>query len=376
MQENPQKTKVLFIITKSNFGGAQHYVYDLARELPQEKFEVVLVCGGAGALVEKLAATKIRTILVLSLVRDVSLFRDLASFFALWKLFRTERPNVVHLNSAKASGLGALAARFAGIPNIVFTAHGWAFNEDRSFFSRGAIKLLSWLTVMLAHKTIAVSAAVRHDTQSWPFISNKVTTVRNGIEGVSFLSREEAREKLHLPLDSFVVGTIAELHPNKGLAYAIEAVATLTSKNPDVYYIILGDGEEEARLNALVRARGLQGRVLLPGFVNDASRYLKALDCFLLPSIKEGLPYVILEAGLAALPVIATTVGGVPEIIEDQRTGILASPHNTTALAGALDQLIASPTLRTSLGTSLHKKVTYDFSLDQMIASTSALYKK
>jgi len=125
-----------------------------------------------------------------------------------------------------------------------------------------------------------------------------------------------------------------------------------------------------------VRARGLQGRVLLPGFVNDASRYLKALDCFLLPSIKEGLPYVILEAGLAALPVIATTVGGVPEIIEDQRTGILASPHNTTALAGALDQLIASPTLRTSLGTSLHKKVTYDFSLDQMIASTSALYKK
>lgn len=374
MEENLRKTKILFVITKSNFGGAQHYVYDLARKLPQEKFEAVLACGGTGALVEKLAAARIRTILVPSLVRDVSLFRDLASFFALWKVFCIEQPDVVHLNSAKASGLGALAARFAGIPNIVFTAHGWAFNEGRSFFSRTAIKLLSWLTVILTHKTIAVSEAVRRDTQNWPFIGNKVATIHNGTEGVSFLSREEAREELLLPLDSFVIGTTAELHPNKGLAYAIEAIAKLLSKNPNVYYIVLGDGEEKARLNALVEAQGLHGRVLLPGFMNDASRYLKAFDCFLLPSIKEGLPYVILEAGLAKLPVTTTTVGGIPEIINNQETGILVPPHDTTALEKALDQLIASPALRTSLGASLHEKVTHDFSLDRMVFETTSIY--
>ncbi len=374
MEQNPRKTKVLFVITKSNFGGAQHYVYDLARELPRAEFEAVVACGGAGTLVEKLIEAGVRTILLPSLARDISLLRDVQSFFALWKLFLVERPDVVHLNSAKASGLGGLAARLAFVPRIIFTAHGWAFNEDRSLLSRTAIKIFSWLTVILTHKTIAVSEAVRDDTQNWPFITGKVATVHNGTEGVGRLSREDARKVLGLPFDVFIVGTIAELHPNKGLPYAIEAIAKLSQKHPDVYYAILGDGEEKARLNALLEAQGLRGRVFLHGFVKDASHYLKAFDCFVLPSVKEGLPYVILEAGLAELPTIATSVGGIPEVIEDQKTGLLVPAKNADALADAINKLITSPALRTSLGTSLHEKVLHDFSLNNMTANTLKLY--
>ncbi|OHA83963.1 MAG: hypothetical protein A2937_00455 [Candidatus Yonathbacteria bacterium RIFCSPLOWO2_01_FULL_47_33b] len=375
MEKEVRKTKVLFVITKSNFGGAQHYVYDLARELPRAEFEAVVACGGAGVLVEKLTEARVRTILVPSLARDISILRDVVSFFALWKLFIIERPYVVHLNSAKASGLGALAARLAFVPRIVFTAHGWAFNEDRSLLSRMTIKLFSWLTVILTHKTIAVSEAVKNDTQKWPFIAGKVTTIHNGTEGVARLSREDARQALSLPLDSFVVGTIAELHPNKGLTFGIEAVANLSEKHPNIYYIILGDGEEKGRLDALVEAQGLHGRVLLSGFVKDASRYLKAFDCFVLPSVKEGLPYVILEAGLAELPVVATSTGGIPEIIEDKKTGLLVPARNIDALAKNLDDLIASPTLSTSLATALHKKVRDNFSLNGMIERTIKIYQ-
>lgn len=376
MEKQVRKIKVLFVITKSNFGGAQHYVYDLARGLPCDTFEAVVACGGSGVLIDKLAAESVRTLIIPSLGRDISLLRDFASFFALVRLFHIERPNVVHLNSAKASGLGALAARLAGVQNIIFTAHGWAFNENRSLPSRIVIKFLSWITVVLAHKTIAVSEAVQKDTRNWPFVNNKVVMIHNGVDAINFISREEARKKLGLSPDAFIIGTIAELHPNKGLTYAIEAITELSGKHPDIYYVILGDGEEKDPLNALVETQGLRGRVLLPGFVKDASHYLKAFDCFVLPSVKEGLPYVILEAGLAKLPVIATSIGGIPEVIGDQKTGLLIPARNVSALVDAVNELLTFPTLRTTFGNTLHEKIRHDFSLDRMVVRTIKLYEK
>jgi glycosyltransferase involved in cell wall biosynthesis len=381
MEKSAGITKVLFVITKSSFGGAQHYVYDLATTLPREQFEVVVALGGQGLLVHKLRFAGVRTVSLPSLERNVSPLRDAASFFTLWRIFCTERPDVVHLNSAKASGLGALAARLAGVPNIIFTAHGWAFNEDRSRLSRMVIKFLSWMTVVLAHKTIAVSKAVYRDTQNWPFINNKVVTIHNGVNEVAFLSREKAHEKLFqekgfsIPHGALIVGTIAELHPNKGLPYAIEAIARLSVEHPDIYYVILGDGEEKGRLNALVEAHGLHGRVLLLGFVKDASHYLKAFACFLLPSVKEGLPYVLLEAGLAGLPVIASRVGGIPEVVEDKKTGFLVPPRDPEAIAYATKDLFDSPALRAKLGAALREKVIRDFSFDRVISETIGVYE-
>ena len=376
------KKKILYVITKSNFGGAQKYVYDLATSLPKEYFEVVVALGGEGVLLEKLRAAGIRTVSLPALMRDVNPLKDLLSFFSLWKLFRAEHPDIVHVNSAKAGGLGAFAARCAGIPMIVFTAHGWAFNENRSAFTRFFVKLFSWCTIALAHKTIAVGDAVRNDTDKWPLVRHKVTTIRNGLSVPKFKVRDEERlhlaslTNIELSRDTFIFGTIAELHQNKGLAYAIRAFAQVAPSNPHVFYFIIGDGEEREKLQILIKQLSLEGRVLLLGFLPDAATYLPVFDCFLLPSIKEGLPYVILEAGLASLPVVTTTIGGIPEIIDDTKTGLLTPSRDVEALARAIKWMIENPERRAELGIALYKKVANDFSLTKMSADTIALYKE
>lgn len=375
-----QKTKILFVITKSNFGGAQKYVYDLAAGLPKGEFEVAVALGGSGILIKKLHEQKIRVIPIFSLARDVNPWSDLSAFFELWSIFRKEKPNVVHLNSAKAGGIGALSARLAGVQKIVFTAHGWAFNEERPIWQKFTVKFFSWITIMLAHETIAVSEAVKNNTNGWPMVSRKISVIKNGINEPEFSTREEARmlifakANIHVPENAFVVGTIAELHKNKGLSYAIEAFAKLIPENPNLYYFVLGDGEEKELLEALVGQRGLQGRVFLLGFVDDAPRFLKAFDLFLLPSITEGLALVLLEAGLAKLPVVASSVGGIPEVIEDNKTGLLVTPRDPDAITSAIKKLFVSPELRKNLGVALNDKVTSDFSLTRVLSETIFLY--
>lgn len=380
MNNIPRKTKVLFVITKSNFGGAQKYVYELAAGLPKDQFDVVVALGGEGLLVDKLHEANIRTISIPSLMRDVNPLKDLATFSTLLKLFKKENPDIVHLNSAKVSGIGAVVARLAGVPKIIFTAHGWAFNEERPLLQRFVIKLFSWITVLLSHKTIAVSEAVKNDAKNWPFVNKKIKVIKNGIAVPEFYAKEIAREKLltqtgaTLPSNAFIVGTIAELHKSKGLQYSILAFEKLASTNPSLYYFILGGGEEKERLDALVKLHGLEERVFLLGFVKDAANFLRAFDVFVLPSITEGLALVLLEAGLAELPVVASRVGGIPEVIEDKKTGLLVPSRDPEALALAIKNLFDNPLLCTKLGTALHEKVLKDFSLGRVISETIALY--
>lgn len=382
MDSKASKTKVLFVITKSNFGGAQKYVYDIATNLQKDKFEIVVALGGSGILIQKLHEQKIPVIPIFSLARDVDPGSDMSAFLELLSIFRKEKPDVVHLNSAKAGGVGALAARLARVPKIVFTAHGWAFNEERPMWQELIIKFFSWITVILSHETIAVSDAVKNDTKNWPLVAEKISVIKNGVTGPDFYLREEARSQLFLqtgvtlPSNAFLVGTIAELHKNKGLTYAIEAFAKIIPKNPSIYYFILGGGEEKERLEALLTHRGIQGRVFLLGFVEDASRFLLAFDVFLLPSLTEALGLVLLEAGLAKLPVVASRVGGIPEIINDNETGFLVPAREPEATAEAIVKLMADQSLMKRFGEKLHKRVLTDFSLDRVITETSSLYEK
>src|SRR3989338_9863030 len=127
-----RKRKILYVITKGNWGGSQRYLFDMATSLPKNKFDVKVAIGEGGLLKERLLENGIKVISIPALQRDISVMKEIRSFVSLYKIFRTSpRPDVVHLNSSKASALGALAARIAGVPRIVFTAHGWPFKEDR-----------------------------------------------------------------------------------------------------------------------------------------------------------------------------------------------------------------------------------------------------
>lgn len=356
-----KKIKVILAITKGNWGGAQKYVFDLATNLPTSHYEPVVLCGVGKDLPNKLSARGIRTIHLNNLGRDISLVTDIKNFFTLIKLLRREQPNILHLNSSKMGLLGTLAGQIVNLfPNPyplkpIFTAHGWAFNEDRPWLSKLIIKLASWLTVILSQQTITVSEFDRQKLCSWPGINKKLITIHNGIGTIDFLPREQAREKLGLNQDELVIGTIAELHKNKGLDYLPTDI------------VVIGGGEERSKL---------EKKLKLLGHIPDAAKLLKAFDVFVLPSIKEGLPYVLLEAGLAGLPVVATYVGGTPEIIDNGVNGLLVKAKDAAALSQAIKQLLTNPDLAKHFGQKLQQKVIEKFSTAEMVKQTLTVYNQ
>ncbi len=390
--------RILYLITKSNFGGAQRYVYDLAVAMHNAGHEVTVGFGGHGPLMEKLEAAHVPTVSIPGLERDVNPLADLLTFFRLFDLFGNVMPDVIHLNSSKMGALGALAARvwngwmrvlalvvgYKHPARIIFTGHGWAFNEERSDLARLLIGSLHWLTVMLAHRTIAVSEKTREQIDQLPLLTSRIRVIHNGIEAAEMLEQQDARLRIFgneterfLEENPIVIGTIAELHKNKGLSYAIEGIAQLKKQSATPFrYVIIGEGEERTLLEALIRQFDLADTVVLAGYKANASLLLPAFDIFLLPSITEAFPYVILEAGNAGLPVIATAVGGIPEVIDDMESGILIHSKHPGEIARAAGFLIEDERRRAKLGTAIKKRIAGRFNITTMTTATLALYSE
>ena len=371
-----KKGKILYIITKSNWGGAQRYVFDLATRLPKEDFEIAVAHGGNGILAERLRAAGIRTMPVKNFERNMRVFKDIAAFFELRSLLRRERPDVVHLNSSKAGGIGALSARLARMPRIVFTVHGLPSREPRSAPARLLIGIFSWLTVLLCHRVIAVCKRDRKTIAALPGMKKKVVLIYNGIERPAFLSRAEARMMLRGKIpdlakdDARWVGTIGELNRNKGTSVLIEACALLGSASYRL--IIVGDGEKRRGLEEAIEKRGLAGRAFIVSVPSDAALLLPAFDLFVLPSLKEGLPYTLLEAGAAGLPAVASAVGGIPEVIEQGVSGLVVPPSDAKTLAEALRALRAPKA--TDFGAALKRREGERFALAGMVKATAVVY--
>jgi glycosyltransferase involved in cell wall biosynthesis len=175
-------------------------------------------------------------------------------------------------------------------------------------------------------------------------------------------------------MQKFWIGMVSELHPTKRIADAIEAFSQVAEMNPAAILVILGEGEERERLESLIRARHLESCVFLLGFIPDARTYLKAFDLFLHTSRSEALAYAILEAGCAALPTIATKVGGIPEIITTKEHGLLVPREQPHDIAAALTTLLSDPETSTAYGRALHVRVTERFSQAQMVERTLRTY--
>lgn len=376
--------KILYIITKSNWGGAQRHVFDLATSMKAEGHDVAVALGGNGTLRTNLESAGIYTHNISQLDRDMSATNDTGSFREILSVIRHRKPDVLHLHSPKAAGLGALAGRILRVPHIIHTVHGWAFNESRPLHQRITIIFFSWLTVLLSHTTILLSQREYNQTLYFPFAKHHLKLIPPGIRPPVFMSIDGAKQFISklIGLDLIeynkktTIVTIAELHPNKGLKYLLEALETVMASNPHSICVIIGDGQDKAALNMLIRQHKLDGRVFLTGYLDRASEYLKAFNVFVLSSIKEGLPYVILEAGVASIPVVATTVGGIPEVIEDMRSGVLVQPRNVRELAHAISFMIEHPEERRKYGVALREKVVSECNIEKMIDKTKEIYKK
>jgi len=366
--------KVLIIITKSNYGGAQRYVYDIASNLPK-KVEVVVAHGGSGIIKDKLKSIGIRTITLPHLERDISILKEWQAFKDIYRVIQEEKPDVLHLNSSKAAFLGSLAGRILQTPRIIFTSHGWAFNENRNIFTKMVFKMLHGLTIVLSHKTIAVSNAV---ACSYPLLKSKFAVINPAITVPHYKSRKDARQ--YLGRNTTKTGeqeiwlvTIAELHPTKNISLAIEALSPILKKNHNIKYFVIGSGQEEEMLKNKVKALKLEQQIVFPGFITDAAVFLKAFDVFILTSISEAYGYVLLEAGHAALPIIVSRVGGVTDIVEES-TGTFFKSGNVNELQKAVDEFLRHPAPYKEKGQRLQQKCR-SVSVPKMIDETMQLYQ-
>lgn len=381
---NLKQMKILYVITKSNWGGAQRHVFDLATAMKSKGHDVWVALGGEGVLKQKLEGAGIYTFSITNLERDISPSKDAGSFKEIYSIIKNKRPDIIHLHSPKAAGLGSLAGRLLRVKKIITTVHGWTFNEDRSIYEKALIRFFSWITMILSHTTVVLSEKEYSQALYFPWTKNKIQLIPLGIKSPIFVSVDGAKQAISkiigmdLPvfLKKTVIGTVTELHKNKGLTYLIEAMVMIKTQQPNTICIIVGDGEEKASLNMLIKEKKLEDNVYLTGYLDNASEYLKALNVFVVSSIKEGLPYSILEAGTASLPVVATTVGGIPEIIEDMKSGILIQSKNHRELSHALSFMIEHPEERKRYGTTLKERVSTKFSLDKMLWMIEGIYKE
>jgi glycosyltransferase involved in cell wall biosynthesis len=367
------RKKVFLIVTKAVLGGAQRYVFDVARLLPKDSYDVTIYSGETGWLHEVCTRAGIPSVSLPSFRRDIALGEDARAFFDLLSVFKKEKPDIVHLNSSKIGALGALAARAAGIRKIVFTAHGWAFNEKRPAWQKALLRAAAWATVLLSDTTICVSESIRKDIAVMPFISRRLRVVHLGIEPFETASRDEARaflsEKTGAKKETLWIGTIAELHKNKGIDIGIRAFSLLKG---DAEWIIIGGGEEEAALKKLAHENP---RIRFAGPLENARAYLCAFDAFLLPSRTEAFGGVLLEAGIAGIPAVATNAGGIAEVLDDGHAGLLFERENPEALAAEVRKMLADPTLRANYAVKLHARVHVSYGTNMMIAGTRAAYE-
>ncbi|MDB5195016.1 MAG: hypothetical protein JWO84_200 [Parcubacteria group bacterium] len=371
----PSPKRILYVITKSNWGGAQRYVYDLATAAKARGHQVRVVSGREGELTDRLREAGIAVSPIPSMQRNVRLASDLKVFRELLAIIKEFAPDVVHGNSSKAGAFVALAGRVRGVRRVVFTAHGWAFNEGRPRWQKMIIGFVHYVTVLLSHATICNSEATKRDIRWMPFVQKKVAVVHHGVHPFSVLSPQEARAALAPTLSARTwIGVIAELHPIKGLDVLIQAVEHVLPDYPEVGLVIIGEGEERGYLEHLIKVEGVTGRVILAGHVQNAPGHLSAFDLFVLPSRSESLGYVLLEAGMASLPAVGTRVGGIPEILEDGVSGLVVPPNDGPALAAAIERLLKESGLRQTLGAALHQKVLKKFNPELMLEATFALY--
>jgi glycosyltransferase involved in cell wall biosynthesis len=341
---------------------------------------VAVACGGQGELVDRLTAAGVTTFEINGLERDISIGRELRALYSLAQIIRTFDPDLIHLNSTKAGVLGAITGRLLSVPRIIFTAHGWPFREKRSKSWQVMAWAGSYLTALLAHHTIEVSK-FDHANVHMPGTDQKRTVIPPAISSFPLLGRTEARtalmpaETITSHLSNIWLVTIAELNHNKNHTTAIDAVAEFNSTHANkIFYTILGAGELEAALKEQVALRGLSDYVHFHGHTKDARQYLLAFDIFLLPSKKEGLPYALLEAGLAEVPCVASNVGGIGEVITDQVSGILINPDNHMSIVSALEALLQNPDNRTHFATALRAHIEDEYSSAALLERIVEIY--
>lgn len=375
------RPKILYIVTQPEWGGAQRYIYDLAKEL-RGGFDIVVAAGEyeeVPELLRKCERKEIKTRRLKYLCRDINPIKEILAIFEIKKLLEEEKPDILHLNSSKAGVIGSLAAKMSQIkPRVVYTVHGWVFLEPLGIIKKTFYFLAEWVAGKFRNATIVLSQKEKNISLKFRLSKPENTfLIRHGIKPPEFIERNATRDYFKIKNNEFAIGAIANFYPSKGLRYLIEAIHMLNSDAliPNAKLIIIGEGEEREKLEALIKKYKLEKKINLFGAVPKAQKYLKAFDLFVLPSLKEGFPYALIEAMHAGLPIVTTNVGGIPEMIENNKNGILVPPANSKIIAEKINELMKNRKFAENLGMRAFLAAQEKFSLERMVGETKEVYQ-
>ena len=374
--------RVLHVITRMIVGGAQENTMLSCALVDRARFPSVLLCGPEtgveGSLHDACRTRGVTMIIEPSLVRRPHLGLDALAVLRLAAHIRRGRYDVVHTHSSKAGILGRVAARLAGAPTVVHTAHGWAFSREDSPGTRTAWIQLERFCARLSQAIVVVAESDREAGLALGVgRPDHYHLIRSGIEVEAYLEpridRPEARRRIGVPDSAFVVGTVGRLGRQKAPLDLVAAFAPLAAARPNAHLVLVGDGPDRAEVERAVAAAGVSDRVHLLGLRMDVPQILPAFDVFALASRWEGLPRVFPQAMAAGLPIVATRVDGAPDAITPGENGWLVDVGDTVGLAARLKQLAGDPAMARAMGERGRARVD-EFSARRMVDQLTALY--
>jgi glycosyltransferase involved in cell wall biosynthesis len=373
-------TSVMHVITRLTLGGSSENTVSTVEALGRGGYENTLALGpeSEAATVDDARRRGCRIVAVPSLGREVHPVRDFRAVLELARLFRHRRPTIVHTHTSKAGFVGRLAARLARVPVLIHQPHGHIFY---GYWGRARTALFVALERLAARWTDTLVALTPREVDEhlergigraaqWAVVPSGVPTARLRQAAPA---RAAARAKLGLPAGAFVVAGVGRLVPIKGFDVLVDALPALAARVPSAQALLIGDGEERAALEARAAALGVGARLSITGAVTDVGGVLAAADVLAAPSRNEGMGRVLVEAMAIGLPVVGTTVGGIPDVIINGECGYLVAPDDAHALAEALAELGVDAALRAKLGAAAMPRAEA-FSTDVAAAAMGAIY--
>jgi glycosyltransferase involved in cell wall biosynthesis len=379
-----KRIKVLQVITQLTIGGAQEHMIYLCDLLDKKKFLVSILSGTQSTsesnCVEDVRKKNISLTLLPQLTREINPLRDMVAFFKMMGYIRKQRFDIVHTNSSKAGILGRLAAKLAGVPVIVHTAHGWAHHDYMSNLRRKFYVTSERAAEKFTDKIIAVSEQnVDKALKDKIGKRSKYCIIRSGIDLEKFnrldIDVNKEKRKLNIDPKDKVVGSVTRLFAQKSPADFVRMANEILKNNGRVSFLLVGDGPLKKEIEAMIAEHKIAEKVILTGFRSDIPELLSIMDVFVLTSLWEGLPRVLPQAMAMGIPIVATGVDGVPEAVKQGQNGFLVPPKDFRALAQRTLQLIENPFLAKRMGEVGKRMVYPEFCVKEMVKKTEELYE-
>jgi len=374
------KPKVFHVITKLELGGAQKVTLMTLERLPRDRYRLGLATGPEGLLVDW--ANRIpdmQRVWIPPLIREVRPLEDLRAMIYLWRLFRRERPDIVHTHCSKAGILGRWAAWLAGVPVIFHTAHGFGFSDFQRPLVRNVYVWLERITSKITTKLVVVSYAnADKGEKSGVLRRGDWVLCRDAISVDEFMQPGPRRAQLRtwgVPEDKVVIGMVACFKPQKAPVDFVKVAAQILKQNQNVHFVMAGDGELRPEIEREIREQGIDRHITLLGWYRDMPEVYRNLDIVVLTSLWEGLPCVFSEAMAGELPIVATNVDGAREAIIDGENGFLHDPHDIEGIARSVLKLAGDPDLRQRMGRRGKNRV-MQFDISTSVAALNKAYEE